>query len=52
MKDPRLMPIENHEPTEDYADDFLEADEEELYDMLSAHKDKNGVKRTQLYIAS
>lgn len=53
MKDTRFLPVEKREPAEDYDDEFLESDEDELYEMLSKGKrGKSSVKKLQLYIAS
>ena len=51
MKDPRFLPVELREPVDEYEDDFLESDEE-LIEMLALSKDKQSIKRMQLYIAS
>ena len=53
MKDQRFLPIEKREPTEDYDDEFLESDEDELYGMFPEEgKGKSSVKKLRLYIAS
>ncbi len=56
MKDPRFLPVEKREPVEDHDDEFdefLEGDEDELYDIFPEDgKGKFSVKKLQLYIAS
>ena len=53
MKDPRFLPVEKREPVDEYDDEFLESDEDELYETLSPEgKGKPSVKKINLYIAS
>ncbi len=53
MKDSRFLPIENREPVEEYDDEFLESDDDGLYEMPSSGgKGKSSVRKLHLYIAS
>ncbi len=53
MKDQRFLPLEKREPVEEYGDEFLESDEDELYEMMESDgKGKPAVRKFQLYIAS
>ena len=55
MKDHRFLPVEKHEPVDDY-DDYAEESSDELYIGGEADTDKllqpNGKKTNVLYIAS
>ncbi len=53
MKDSRFLPVEKREPVEDYDEDFLESDEDELYDIQQEDgKGRHSVRKLHLYIAS
>ena len=55
MKDYRFLPVEKHQPVDDY-DDYAEESSDELYIGGEADADKllqpNGRKTNVLYIAS